>query len=57
MAEKGIQYTEVDISKDRAAAAKVRGWARGFETTPTFDINGTIIVDFKQAEVAKALGL
>jgi glutaredoxin len=57
LAEKGIQYTEVDISKDRAAAAKVRGWAHGNETTPTFDINGTIIVDFKQAEVAKALGL
>ena len=57
LAEKGIQYAEVDISKDRAAAAKVRGWARGFETTPTFDIGGTIIVDFKPAEVARALGL
>ncbi len=57
LAEKGIKYTEVDISKDRAAASKVRGWARGFETTPTFDIKGTIIVDFDQAKVAKALGI
>lgn len=55
--EQGIAYVEVDISRDRAAAAQVRAWANGFETTPTFDIKGTIIVDFKQAEVAKALGL
>lgn len=54
--EKGIAYVEVDISKDRAAAAKVRGWARGYETTPTFDIRGQIIVDWEQAKVAKALG-
>lgn len=52
-----IAYMEVDIAKDRAAAAKVRGWAHGFETTPTFDINGQIIVDWQQAEVAKALGI
>ncbi|MCX6031049.1 MAG: glutaredoxin family protein [Chloroflexi bacterium] len=57
LAEKGIKYTEVDISKDRAAAGKVRGWARGFETTPTFDIKGTIIVDFDQPKVARALGI
>jgi glutaredoxin len=55
--ERGISYIEVDISRDRAAAAKVRGWARGFETTPTFDVKGTIIVDFDKARLDKALGL
>jgi glutaredoxin len=55
LAQNGIAYTEVDISKDRAAAAKVRGWANGNETTPTFDINGTIIVDFQVDKVKKAL--
>ncbi len=55
--EKGISYVEVDISGDRAAARRVRGWANGFETTPTFDIKGQIIVDWRPAEVAKALGL
>lgn len=55
--EQGIAYVEVDISKDREAAKRVRGWARGFETTPTFDINGRIIVDWQQAEVARALGV
>jgi len=57
LAENGIAYTEVDITKDRAAAARVRGWANGNETTPTFDIKGTIIVDFKVDEVKKALGM
>lgn len=52
-----IQYVEVDITRDRAAAARVRGWANGNETTPTFDIKGTIIVDFDKAKVDRALGL
>jgi glutaredoxin len=52
-----ISYAEIDITKDRAAAARVRDWANGNETTPTFDIKGTIIVDFDRAKVDKALGL
>jgi len=55
--EEGIPYLEIDITKDRAAAARVRGYANGNETTPTFDINGTIIVEFDKAKVEKALGL
>jgi glutaredoxin len=55
--EKGISYVEVDISQDRAAAAKVRDWARGFETTPTFEIKGQIIVEFDQVKLNKALGI
>lgn len=51
----GVAYVEVDISRDRAAAARVRGWANGNETTPTFDIGGTIIVDYDEARVAEAL--
>jgi glutaredoxin len=57
LAQNGIAYTEIDISKDRAAAAKVRGWANGNETTPTFDINGTIIVDFDLARLKETLGM
>lgn len=55
--EHNIVYTEVDISKDREAAKRVRGWARGFETTPTFDIRGQIVVDWRPEAVAKALGV
>ena len=54
---RNIAYVEVDISRDRAAAQRVRGWANGNETTPTFDIKGTIIVNFDQAKVNQALGI
>jgi len=55
--EKGIAFTEIDITKDRTAAARVRGYANGNETTPCFDIKGTIILNFDLPKVEKALGL
>jgi len=55
--ENDIPYVEVDITRDRAAAERVRGWANGYETTPTINIKGKIIVNFKKQEVAEALGL
>ena len=54
---KNIPYTEVDITRDRVAAARVRGWANGNETTPTFNIRGQIILDFDERELEKALGI
>ena len=50
-----IAYVEVDISRDRGAAARVRKWAGGNETTPTLKINGQVIVTFDQAKVEAAL--
>jgi glutaredoxin len=55
--EHNIEYVEVNISTDRASAARVRGWADGNETTPTFDIKGTIIVNFDRAKLDQALGI
>jgi glutaredoxin len=55
--ENGIQYVEVDISKDRAAAQRVRSYANGNETTPTFDIKGTIVVSFDRPRIASLLGI
>ena len=55
--EKGIPFVEIDITKDRAAAGRVRGYANGNETTPCFDIKGTIILNFDLPKVEKALGL
>jgi glutaredoxin len=53
--ERGISYVEIDISRDREAAKRVRAWANGNETTPTFDIKGTVIVDFDRPRVEEAL--
>lgn len=55
--ERGIAYAEVDISKDRVAALKVREWAGGHETTPTFDYRGQVIVDFDAPALQAALGV
>jgi glutaredoxin len=52
-----VRYVEVDIHKDRDAAARVRGWANGNETTPTFDIRGMIVVDWDPQRVAELLDI
>lgn len=41
-----IEYTEVNIVKTAGASEQVRQWANGSQTTPTFDIDGQIVVDF-----------
>ena len=55
--EHGVEYTEIDISADRAAAARVRQLTGGNETTPTFDIRGTIVAGWDLDAVARALGV
>ena len=38
------------------AAAQVRQWAEGKLITPTFDIDGTIVLDLDKDELKKVLG-
>jgi len=53
----GFDLEEIDITRDRDAAARVRGWANGNETTPTFDVEGTIIVNFNRFRLNEVLGI
>jgi arsenate reductase-like glutaredoxin family protein len=53
----GVSYTEVNVRATPAAEARVREWTGGALISPVFDIDGTIVVDFKRAELSKALGL
>ncbi|HAF62848.1 MAG TPA: hypothetical protein DCK95_11070 [Anaerolineaceae bacterium] len=53
--EKNIPYTEVDITTNFKAARQVRSWGNGFQITPTFDINGTIILDFDEEKLSEIL--
>lgn len=55
--EHKIPYLEIDISRDRSAAQRVRGWANGNETTPTFNIRGQIVVDFDRPKLDELLGI
>lgn len=56
-AERNIAYREVDITTTPGAAEQVEAWAGGSQTTPTIDIDGTIIVDYHPEEVMKVLKL
>jgi glutaredoxin len=52
---RGIRHIEVDVNSNPAAAAQVRQWAGGDLVTPTFDIDGTIVVDFQPDKLAELL--
>lgn len=53
--EHNIPFVEVDIERVPGAAAQVRKWTNGNQTTPTFDINGTVVVDFDVARLTELL--
>jgi len=53
--EQNIPYTEVDITTNFKAARQVRSWGNGFQITPTFDIDGTIILDFDEEKLSQVL--
>jgi len=55
LAAKDLEYTYVDITKTPGASEQVMGWADGNRTTPTFDIDGTIVVDWKESELLDVL--
>jgi peroxiredoxin/glutaredoxin len=50
-----LPYTEVDITSTPGAAEQVEKWAGGNRVTPTFDIDGTIVLDFNQARLKEIL--
>lgn len=52
-----VSFQEINITRDRAAAARVRNWTGGYETTPTFDVHGTIVVNFNVDRLNALLGI
>ncbi len=55
LAHHGIEYVEVDVTRHMDAAEKVREWANGKLVTPTFDINGTIVVNWDEKKMKEML--
>ena len=53
--ENRIEYTEYDVTRNPAASRQVKEWTGGNLTTPTFYINGEVVVDWKKDEVARLL--
>ena len=53
----GVAYAEINVREDAEAAARVREWTGGALISPVFDIDGTIVIDFKRSELLKVLGV
>ncbi len=53
--DKKIEYREYDVTRNQAAARQVKEWTGGNLTTPTFYINGEVVVDWKVDEVSRLL--
>jgi glutaredoxin len=52
-----VPYTEVNVRATPEAEARVRQWTGGPLISPVFDIDGTIVIDFRRSELMKVLGL
>ena len=52
-AEHEIEYEDIDVVINKDAAERARSLARGKLVTPTFDINGTIILDWNERRIAE----
>jgi glutaredoxin len=54
-ADLDLEFTEVDVNTVPGAAEQVIAWADGNRTTPTFDVDGTIIVNWNEAQLRAVL--
>lgn len=54
--EKGVRFTDVDVSRD-AAAARDMVRRSGQQGVPVIDIGGKIVVGFDRPKLDKLLGL
>lgn len=55
LTNRGIAYEEINIEQTPGAAERVERWSGGYRTVPTFDIAGTIVVDFDRRALDAAL--
>jgi glutaredoxin len=53
--EHEIEFSEVDISTDLTAARQVRSWGNGFQITPSFEVNGQVVLDFDIPKLEEVL--
>jgi mycoredoxin len=53
----GIPYTFVDVDSDLEGAEKVKVWNQGKLSTPTLDVEGRILSEPSDEELAGLLGL
>lgn len=52
---RNLKFIEIDIDTNPAAVAQVKKWNNGNRSTPTFDIEGTILNEFNEIKMLDAL--
>jgi glutaredoxin len=53
--ERNLKYVEVDIDLDAGARKKIREWSNGRLITPSFEVCGTVVLDFDIPKLEEAL--
>ena len=53
----GIPHTFIDVEADSGAAQRVMDWNEGNLSTPTLDIDGRIVTEPSDEDLAEILGL
>jgi glutaredoxin len=53
----GVSYTFVDVEADSDAAQRVMDWNAGNLSTPTLDIDGRVVTEPSDEELAEILGV
>ncbi len=51
--ERGVAFTVIDINKTPEARERLRELTGGTLTTPTFEINGEVVVDFRHDQMER----
>jgi glutaredoxin len=52
---RNLEFSEVNIDANPQAATQVKQWTGGKRITPTFDIDGKIVIDFDEKKLLEAL--
>lgn len=52
---RNLDFVEVDIDANPQAANQVKQWAGGKRITPTFDIDGQIVINFDEKKLLEVL--
>jgi glutaredoxin len=50
-----LEFSEVDVNTTPGASEQVKKWADGNRTTPTFNIDGTVLVDWNEVKLRQLL--
>jgi len=53
--DRNLPFTEVDIDAVPAGAIQVKQWTGGNRSTPLFDIEGDIVINFDEGKITAAL--